>query len=107
MIQLKSYSINNLPLTNEILVVHVNNFWEEVFNKIKDTSHLMLLCKVNFADEELGYRTLAHLRKVNFNDKELFIDYLTQRLSILNESYMVQPSPLPGGQGLLKSPFHL
>jgi DNA polymerase type B, organellar and viral len=51
----------------------------------------MLLCKVQFADEAMGYKTLGHLRKVNFSDKELFIDYLTQRLTILNDSYMVHP----------------
>lgn len=33
------------------------------------------MCKVNFIDSELGYRTLEHLRKVNFSDKELFLEY--------------------------------
>jgi hypothetical protein len=49
----------------------------------------MLLCKVQFNDENMGYRTLGDLVKVNFEDKELFIDYLSRRLSIFNESYMV------------------
>jgi hypothetical protein len=39
----------------------------------------------------MEYKTLGHLRKVNFGDKELFIEYLSQRLSILNESYTVVP----------------
>jgi DNA polymerase type B, organellar and viral len=51
----------------------------------------MLMCKVEFNDSELGYRTLGDLRSVNFNDKELFIEYLTQRLGILTESYITQP----------------
>ena len=91
MIKLKTFSINNLPLTNEILVNFINNFWDETFNLIKDTNHLLILTKVQFTDEEMGYRTLGHLSKVNFNDKELFIDYLTQRLSILSDSYVTIP----------------
>jgi len=90
MIKLKTYSINNnLTLTSEILVNYINQFWIDIFNNIKDTKHLMLMCKVQFTDESQGYRTLGHLRKVNFEDKELFIDYLSQRLGILNDSYMV------------------
>jgi len=89
MVKIKSYPIiSNLTLTNELLVSYIKNFWMDIFNDIKDTSHLMLMCKVNFADEKTGYRTLGHLRKVNFNDKELFIDYLTERLTILNDSYV-------------------
>jgi DNA polymerase type B, organellar and viral len=49
------------------------------------------MCKVEFKDSSLGYRSLAHLRKVNFSDKDLFIDYLLERLGILNESYTVHP----------------
>jgi hypothetical protein len=51
----------------------------------------MLMCKVHFTEESLGYRTLGHLRKVNFSDKELFIEYLLERLGILTESYVSQP----------------
>jgi len=92
MIKLNSFSsINNLPLTNEILVYFINKFWDDIFNEIKDTKHLLILCKIKFTNEELGYRTLGHLRQVNYNDKELFIDYLSQRLSILSDSYMTHP----------------
>ena len=51
----------------------------------------MLMCKVEFTDEDMGYRTLAHLRRVNFEDKELFISYLTERLGILNDAYTTLP----------------
>lgn len=92
MIKTKTYPIvNNLLLTNEILGSYINNFWSDVFTNIKDTSHLMLMCKVQFTESELGYRTLGHLRKVNFEDNELFINYLSERLSILNDSYLVHP----------------
>lgn len=37
------------------------------------------------------YRTLGHLVPVKLDDKELFIEYLSERLSILNESYVTNP----------------
>jgi DNA polymerase family B len=91
MIKLKTYSIKNLPLTNQLLVTFISKFWEEIFSSVKDTKHLLILCKVQFSETEMGYRTLGSLKKVNYVDRELFIDFLAQNLSILNESYLVHP----------------
>ena len=92
MIKLKSYTINNLPLTNELLISFIKNFWDEIFIKIKNTHHLLILCKVYFTENDKGggYRTLGYLRKVNYNDKELFIEYLTQCLSTIYDTYITQ-----------------
>jgi hypothetical protein len=46
---------------------------------------------VEYTDKSIGYRTLAHLRKVNFDDKDLFIDYIIERLGVLTDSYTVLP----------------
>jgi hypothetical protein len=54
----------------------------------------MLMCKVEFNNPELGWlrpRTLGQLRRVNLADKELFIDYITERLGALTESYVTHP----------------
>ena len=91
MINVKTYPINNVSLTNEVLKTYINCFWNEVFSEIKTTSYLMLLCKVQFENNDQGYRTLGHLVKANYDDKELFIDYLSERLSILNDSYVAHP----------------
>jgi hypothetical protein len=87
MIKLQKYSINNILLTNKILSVYINKFWDDIFSSIKGENHLWLMCKVNFSESELGYRTLGHLRRVNFTDKDLFINYLSDRLEIINDSY--------------------
>jgi len=89
MIRLQSYSVNNNLLTNQILGVYINNFWNDVFAPLikSGDKHLMLMCKVEFNDSGLGYRTLGDLRRVNFNDRDLFIEYLSARLGILNDSY--------------------
>src|SRR6201992_1337145 len=92
MIKSQTYSLNNLLLTNETLSSYINNFWNDVFSQIIDhnNKHLLLMCKVEFNDSSLGIRSLANLRKVNFSDKDLFVDYLIQRLGILTESYTTQ-----------------
>lgn len=61
MIKVQSYSISNIPLTNKILEAYINNFWGDVFSSLISSStgdkHLMLKCKVEFNELELGYRT--------------------------------------------------
>jgi hypothetical protein len=83
MLKIKSYSINkNFTLTSQLLTIYINAFWDEIFSNIvtNGDKHLMLLCKVEFSEIELGYRTLGHLRKVHFSDKILYINYLTEVL---------------------------
>ena len=93
MIKTQSYSVNNNLLTNQILGVYINNFWNDIFTSINESNnkHLLLMCKVQFNDEGLGYRTLGDLRRVNFNDRDLFIEYLSARLGLLNDSYFTHP----------------
>ena len=87
MIKIQNYSINNVLLTNKVLSIYINKFWNDIYSQINSDNHLWIMCKVNYSEVELGYRTLGHLRRVNFNDKELFINYLSERLNILNDSY--------------------
>jgi len=93
MIKFQSYSINNLLLTNQVLDAYITNFWNDVFSQLIKSSdkHLLLMCKVEFNNSELGYRTLGELRRVNFDDKEMFIKYLIARLGVLTEAYVTHP----------------
>jgi len=54
MIQIKTYPIDKIMLTNQVLSAYINKFWVEIFTSIKDNTHLMLMCKVEFTKEELG-----------------------------------------------------
>lgn len=72
MIKLQTYKLNNLLLSNEILEAYINRFWDDIFTPIKDSKHLMVLCKIEFKNS--GYKTLGHLRRLNFTDRELFIE---------------------------------
>lgn len=51
----------------------------------------MLMCKAHFTEETMGYRTLGHLRRVNFNEKDLFTGYLQNRLGLLVDAYTSLP----------------
>jgi len=62
----------------------------ELFLENKE-NHLFLLCKVQFMDSDQRYRTLGHLVKVNYEDKELFLEYLSERFTVLNDSYVTLP----------------
>ena len=89
MIKLTTYPINNVLLTKTLLSIYITKFWNDIYSPIlsKGENHLWLMCKVNYSEIELGYKTLGHLRRVNFSDKDLFIEYLSERLSNLNDSY--------------------
>ena len=89
--QTQTYSINNLILNKDILSIYINNFWNDIFNNIKDGNYLMILVKVSFTESTEGIKSLAHLRSVNYEDKEIFINYIIERLGVLNESYKVLP----------------
>jgi hypothetical protein len=90
MINVKTYTFKELTLNNEILSIYIEKFWSEVF-EINKENHFYLLCKIKFEEIEDGYRTLGHLVKINYEDKDLFIDYLSERLGILNDSYVTHP----------------
>ena len=64
--------------------------YSNLYQKKNDNIHLMILVKVEFM-ESLGYRTLANLRKVNFDDKDMFANFLGERLGLLSDSYRVDP----------------
>lgn len=90
MIQLKTYPLKDISLSNEILSIYIDKFWSEVFIENKENL-LFLLCKVRFSETDQGNRTLGHLVKINYEDKSLFINYLSERLTILSDSYVTHP----------------
>ncbi|SRR5882762_4468390 len=92
MIKYQTYNINKIILTNEVLNSYIIKFWQDVFSPIIENSkavkHLMIICKVKYSDDKFGgYKTIAPLRRVEFNDQELFTGYLQERLGILIDSY--------------------
>lgn len=87
MIKIQKYTINKVLLTKEVLNVYITQFLNDLYSTIKGEKHLWLMCKVHYSEEELGHKTLGNLIRVNFSDKALFIEYLSERLGILNYAY--------------------
>ena len=94
MIQNIKYNISNQVLTNDLLKINILKFWDDIFKPLTtkgETIHLMILCKVSFNNDEYNnstsYKTLGPLRRVEFKDSELFIDYLISRLGLIVDSY--------------------
>ena len=93
MIQTKKYQLSyESGATPTVIKEYINQFWSDVFkplHKSNPNTHLLLMVKVQFKDSTVGYRSLANMRKVNFGDKNLFIDYIINRLDVLSEAYKV------------------
>lgn len=95
MIQTITYTLpQSSTITNAILKKYIKMLWNDVFKPLHSKNnniHLLLLCKVVYTDSTVGYRTLADMRKVNFSDREMFTEYLIDRLGILADSYKDNP----------------
>jgi hypothetical protein len=90
--KIKNYLINRTTtLTKSTLSHFISKFWDEIFGMLsnKDNIHLLLLVKVQFDTGEV--RTLADMRKVNFSDLNLYINFLVIRLGILADNYKDTP----------------
>ncbi len=96
MIKSISYPVNNQLINQGLLASYISKFWNEIFSPLiidGADKHLMLLVKASFTEASIdcSLRTMGHLRSVNYSDKELFTEYLSERLSYLDESYTTNP----------------
>lgn len=90
MIQTKIYPTKDLYLSKGVVTSYITKFWNDKFSKLilkNVEQHIMLLVKIQFSENDSEYRTLGHLRSVNFEDKEAFLEYIVERLDLLNDSY--------------------
>ena len=73
---------------------YILKFWNEVYTPLvsnNEVKHLMILCKIQYSDSDnLTYKTLGPLRRVEYKDLDLFINYLMDRLGIIIDSYSPQ-----------------
>lgn len=60
-LQTQTYSTSNLFLNKDILSIYINNFWNDIFNNIKDGNYLMIMVKVNFTDPTEGIKSILEV----------------------------------------------
>jgi hypothetical protein len=93
MLHNKSYSLPGQLLNNEVLCSYITRFFKEVFLPLVEKGeirNLMILCKIEYSvagGESYSYKTLAALRRVEYNDLDLFMSYLCDRLGLIIDSY--------------------
>nr|YP_010170401.1 DNA polymerase type B [Phanerochaete carnosa]QRZ60383.1 DNA polymerase type B [Phanerochaete carnosa] len=81
-------------VTGPVLKLYVKLFWNDIFKPLhinNENTHLLVICKIEYDDSTLGHRSLANLRKLNYTDMNLFIEYLGVRLGYLTEAYKTTP----------------
>lgn len=91
----KTYQLSaNTNISAEILRSYIKNFWFDIYQGLHNDNpdiHLLLMCKVGFNENSnTEYKTVGPLRKVNFGDRDIFIQYLLDRLGILSDSYNIR-----------------
>jgi hypothetical protein len=96
MIKNQTYKIDSQLLDYNLLSSYISRFWDDIFSPLVlkgADKHLMVMAKVSFNEPKFdyAYRTLGYLRSVNHSEKELFTNYLSERLTYLNESYTSSP----------------
>ena len=88
MINKKVYNMNNNNLSPIALRSFISLFWDNVYAKLDHKNcYLTIMVKVQFDSNVMQHRSLANLRKVSYEDKFLFSDYICDNLAILSESY--------------------
>lgn len=66
MIKIKSYNTDNIILTKVAVNSYISMFWNDIYSLLNvKNQHLMILVKVLYSEDNLGYRTLGHLVNVN------------------------------------------
>jgi hypothetical protein len=75
-------------LTNSLITKAVNDFWESQIDKINDNQHIIVLFR---AQNSLGtYFSLNRLQRINKSDKEYWINYIVDTLSIKSNDYKIE-----------------
>ena len=94
MFKIFNLDVKGAVLTPQLISLFLNTFWVQMFRYIaKNDQHLLMIVKVRFAAEngDGAYRSLTPLRRVNYEDRTLYIEYVIDRLGILADSYTVEP----------------
>lgn len=74
--------------TPSLIRFYINKFWKENFTNLEN-KHISILCQLEFTNQEV--RTIGNLKFLNFTDKNDYIDYLKQIISLKTEVYHSTP----------------
>jgi hypothetical protein len=80
------YSIKDqIIITNKVISESINAFWNSEINNINSNKHIIVLFRIKTSDGVI--LTLGHLQKLSTDDKDYFIQYVQDILSMKSEDY--------------------
>ena len=76
-------------LNKQIINTHINQFWSTNIDNISKDLHLLILTRIKFDNGE--YSTLGNLQRLNKDDKDYYINYLSSILELNSDHYISTP----------------
>ena len=85
-----SIPINKGILLNKhILNNNINNFWSKNVENLGEDLHLLILTRIKFDNGE--FSTIGNLQRLNKEDKDFYINYLSNILDLKSDHYTSTP----------------
>jgi hypothetical protein len=88
-INLKFDLANHTIFSRELLRKYVDMFWRKTMDKLNDESHILLLLRLIYVNDQVS--TLTPLQKLNKNDKLYFINHIMDTFVFKTESESSNP----------------
>jgi len=80
------YSLKDqIIITNKVISESINTFWKSEVKDINSNQHIIVLFRIKTCDGVI--LTLGHLQKLSQDDKDYFIQYVQDILSMKSEDY--------------------
>ena len=73
----------------QIITNNIKQFWTENIDNISKDLHLLILTRIKFDNGE--YSTLGNLQRLNKDDKDYYINYLSSILELNSDHYISTP----------------
>jgi hypothetical protein len=80
-----SVDVEDQLLSNNLIQLHLNSFWESIMSKLNEDHYVLVNLKVFFSDKK--WSSIGPLQKVNKNDKSKLCDLLCSFLDLKKENY--------------------
>jgi len=78
-----------LNISNSLIKMAINDFWNNIVKNLSDEKHFIVLFRIVYSNNI--YNTLGFLQKLNKNDKNYYISYIMDILSLKSNDYKALP----------------
>jgi DNA polymerase type B, organellar and viral len=79
------YNVNNSMIDKNLITKSVNSFWKEISKTVESDQHVISLFRIQTEDNIV--LTLGQLQKLSLDDKDYYINYINDILSLKTDEY--------------------